>query len=114
MQPLPHKNWIAIGSTEFGQPIGVTVHSHKVESFENLLQRFTGDGWASVDNENKQFFLKTLYIFFSLSVQNPSVASSPRQLRDYTQNISGKEQPLSQKHNATKMYSLHAPVADAK
>ena len=33
--------------TEVCQPIGVTVHSHLVESFENLLQRYVGEGWVA-------------------------------------------------------------------
>ena len=64
LQPLPRKHWAAIGCTEIGQigqPIGVTVHSHCVESFKKLLQQYVGEGWAAVDNEKTQFFLNTLY-----------------------------------------------------
>ena len=28
LRPLPRKHWAAIGCTEMGQQIGVTVHSH--------------------------------------------------------------------------------------
>ena len=34
----------AIGCTEIGQPIGVTVESHWFEQYE-------GEGWVAVDNE---------------------------------------------------------------
>ena len=34
--PLPHMHSAAIGYTKNYQPIGVTVHSHCVESFEGL------------------------------------------------------------------------------
>ena len=59
LQPLPHKHWAAIGYTEIGQigqPIGVIVHSHCVKSFENLLQRYVGEGLNAVDNEKKNIF----------------------------------------------------------
>ena len=39
LPPLPRQHWAAIGCTKNYQPIGVTVHSHCVESFEGLLQR---------------------------------------------------------------------------
>ena len=39
LPPLPRQNSAAIGCTKIYQPIGVTVHSHCVESFEGLLQR---------------------------------------------------------------------------
>ena len=49
-----------MGCTEIGQigqPIGVTVRSHCFESFENLLQRYVGEGWGAVDDEkNPQYF----------------------------------------------------------
>ena len=32
-----------------GQPIGVTVHSECVESFEILLQLYVAEGWVAVD-----------------------------------------------------------------
>ena len=37
--PLHRQHSAAIGFTKYYQPIGVTVHSHCVESFEGLLQR---------------------------------------------------------------------------
>ena len=58
------KHWSAVGCTEIGQigqPIGVTIHSHCVESYENLLQRYVGEGGVAVDNKKTQFFLNTLY-----------------------------------------------------
>ena len=39
LPPLPRQHSAAIGCTKNCQPIGVTVHSHCVESFEGLLQR---------------------------------------------------------------------------
>ena len=56
---LPH-TWAGIGCTEIaqiGQPVGVTVHSRCLESFENLLQRHVGEAWVAVDNEKRiKFF----------------------------------------------------------
>ena len=39
LPPLPRQHSAAIGCTNNYQPIGVTVHSHFVESFEGFLQR---------------------------------------------------------------------------
>ena len=39
LSPLPRKHWAAVGCTKIGQPIGATVHSHCVKSFEGFLQR---------------------------------------------------------------------------
>ena len=39
LPPLPRQHSAAIGCRKNYQPIGVTVHSHCVESFEGLLQR---------------------------------------------------------------------------
>ena len=39
LSPLPRQHSAAIGCTKKYQPIGMTVHSHCVESFEILLQR---------------------------------------------------------------------------
>ena len=39
LPPLPRQHSAAIGCAKNYQPIGVTVHSHCVESFEGLLQR---------------------------------------------------------------------------
>ena len=39
LPPLPRQHSAAIGCTKNYQPIGVTVHSHSVKSFEGLLQR---------------------------------------------------------------------------
>ena len=39
LPPLPRQHSAAIGCTKNYQPIGVTVNSHCVESFEGLLQR---------------------------------------------------------------------------
>ena len=49
--PLPRKHWAAIGYKgidQIDQPIGATVHSKCVESFDNLLQRYVGKGWDLV------------------------------------------------------------------
>ena len=57
LPPLPRQHWATIGCTNIGQhPIGVTVHSHCVESFEKLLQRYVGEGWVEVDNEKNTIF----------------------------------------------------------
>ena len=58
--PPPRKDLAAIGCTEIGRPIGVTVHLHCVESFENPLQRCVGEGWVAVDNEKNTIFLNNL------------------------------------------------------
>ena len=39
LPPLPRQHSAAFGCTKIQQPIGVTVHSHCVESFEGLLKR---------------------------------------------------------------------------
>ena len=39
LPPLPRQHWAAIGCTKNHQPIGVTVHSQCVDSFEDLLQQ---------------------------------------------------------------------------
>merc|ERR1711860_140087 len=39
LPPLPRRHSAAIGCTKNYQPIGVTLHSHCVGSFEALLQR---------------------------------------------------------------------------
>ena len=39
LPPLPPQHSAATGCTKNGQPIGVTVHSHCVESFDGLLQQ---------------------------------------------------------------------------
>ena len=59
LPPLPRKQWDAIGCTEIGQigqQIGVTIHSHCVESFESHLQRYVGVGWVAFDNEKNTIF----------------------------------------------------------
>ena len=46
---LSRQHSAAIGCTKNYQPIGVTVHSHCVESFEGLLQRCRrGRGWSEL------------------------------------------------------------------
>ena len=39
---LPGKHWTVIGCVKNGQPVGVTVYSHFVENFEDLLQPYIG------------------------------------------------------------------------
>ena len=51
--------WAVIGCTKYGQPIGVTVHSH---NFGSLLQRYVDEGWVAVDWENIKILLNTLYV----------------------------------------------------
>ena len=53
MQPFPRQEWVTIGRSECGQqPIGgVTVHSHCLDNFEDILQ---GEGLdALLDCEKK-------------------------------------------------------------
>ena len=53
--PCKHRR-AAILCTEIGQPIRVTVHSHKVKSFEHFLQRHVGEGWVAMNNEKNSNF----------------------------------------------------------
>ena len=58
LPPLPHQPSAAIGCTKKYQPIGVTVHSRCVDSFEGLLQRcFRGRGCSELWKK-AQFFPK--------------------------------------------------------
>ena len=50
---------ITVERTENGQPIGVTVHSHCVENFKDIFQRYVGEGWVAVDCD---FLLNILYV----------------------------------------------------
>ena len=50
---LPRLHWAVIGCTKYGQPIGVTVHSHY---FESLLHRYVDEGWVAVDWEKHNFY----------------------------------------------------------
>ena len=58
MAGTPTQHWpvAAIGRSEICQSIGVTVHSHYVENFEDLLKR----GLQGI--KKTQNFLNTLYI----------------------------------------------------
>ena len=59
LPPLPRQHSAAIGCTK--NTIGVTVHSHCIESFESLLRRCRQrKGGFAVNCEKTQFFLKTL------------------------------------------------------
>ena len=54
--------WIELVGKKY-QIIGVTVHSHCVESYEGLLQRYRrGRGCVGLNCEKTQFFLNSLYI----------------------------------------------------
>ena len=65
LPPLPRQSFAANGYTKNYQPIGVTVHSNCVASFEGLLKRSDeGEGGDAVNREKTQFFLNTLYIHF--------------------------------------------------
>ena len=59
---LPRQHLAAIGWTKKGHPIGATVHSHCVESFEGLLQQYVSEGGVAANSEKTQFFLDTLQI----------------------------------------------------
>ena len=48
-------SWAVIGRSENGEPIGVDVYSHCVENFENLLQRYKGEGRVAMDCEKHEF-----------------------------------------------------------
>ena len=61
LPPLPRQHSAAIGCTQNYQPIGVTVHSHCVESFEGLLQPCRRGRGCSELGKNT-IFLNTLYL----------------------------------------------------
>ena len=60
LRPFPRQHSAAIGCTKNYQPIGVTVLSHCVDSFEGLLQRcpamYVGGEGVAVNCEKTQFF----------------------------------------------------------
>ena len=58
LPPLPRQHWATIGCTNIGQhPIGVTVHSHCVESLEGLSQRCRrGKGFQWIVKKNIFFW----------------------------------------------------------
>ena len=51
-----------------GQPIEAIVHLHCVENFQDLLQRYVGEGGVAVNFEKTQFFLNTLYVDIAVMV----------------------------------------------
>ena len=55
LPPLPRQHLVA-------QPIGVTVHSHCLENFEDLLQRHVGEELVAVDCEKYIFSRTPTYI----------------------------------------------------
>ena len=59
---LPRQHMVAIGCTKNYQPIGVTVHSHCVESFEGLLHSDVDKGGVVENCAKTQFFMNTLYV----------------------------------------------------
>ena len=52
---LPLQHSAAIGCTKNCQPIGVTVHTHCVESFEGLFNSDVGEGGVAVNCEKTLF-----------------------------------------------------------
>ena len=76
--PLPRQHSAAIGCTKNYQPIGVTVHSHCVETFEGLLQRFSrGRGCCSELSKNTIFpehpvLCSVSRTFYSLTASPPA------------------------------------------
>ena len=52
---LPRQHSAAIGCTKKYQPIGVTVHSHCVESFEGISYSDVGEGGVAVNCEKHNF-----------------------------------------------------------
>ena len=57
MTSLLRQHLAAIGRSENGTPIGVTVYLHCIENFENLLQSYVGKGAIGLKT---QFFVNTL------------------------------------------------------
>ena len=69
LPPLPRQHSADIGCTKNYQPIGVTIHSHCVESFEGLLQLCRRGRGCSELWEKYNFFLdSTLYIIPDLQL----------------------------------------------
>ena len=62
LPPLPRQHSAAIGCSKNYQPIGVTVHSHCVESVAGFLQRCRRRRGCS-EVWKTQFFLNTLYLY---------------------------------------------------
>ena len=56
LPPLPRQHSAAIGCTKNYQPIGVTVHSHCVESSEGLSYSDLGEGGVAVYYKRKTIF----------------------------------------------------------
>ena len=52
--------WAAIGRSEKGQPRGVTVHSHCVETLEICNNMSARDGLQLICKKKKHFFRNTL------------------------------------------------------
>ena len=52
LPPHPHQHSAAIGCTKYYQPIGVTVHSHCIESFEGVYS----EGGIAVNCEKNTIF----------------------------------------------------------
>ena len=62
LPPLPHQHSTAIGCTHDYQPIGVTVHSHCVESSLGALKVsyiHVGEGGVAVNCKKTHFILNT-------------------------------------------------------
>ena len=62
LSSLPRQHSAAIGFTKNYQPIGVTVHSHCLESSEGLVQRCRRGRGCIELWKITQFFLNTLYL----------------------------------------------------
>ena len=69
--PLPRQHSAVVGCTKIDQPIGVTVHSHCLESFE-VSYSDVGEGGVAV-NCKKHFFLNTLYMLACLLLPFPAI-----------------------------------------
>ena len=80
LPPLPRKHSVAIGCTKNYQPIGLTVHSHCVESFKGLLQRCRR-GRGCRELWKTQFFLNTLYIYSKGGLSNPQNIHFPSAIK---------------------------------
>ena len=56
LPPLPRQHSAAIGCTKNCRPIGVTVHSHCVESFEKNYSDVGEEGGVAVNCEKNTIF----------------------------------------------------------
>ena len=101
--PLPQQHWTAIGCTENGKPLGVTVHSKN-----ELLSYMQRTGWSELGKTH--FLMNTLYLsspfssMYWLRSQYKSVYMK-RCVEDKFSpdcNLSGNEPKMKRKRNLYK------------